>query len=97
MALAVAALLAACGQAAEERAPAASSAGGGAEATSGAAGGRTDRRLRLTRLEGLDADWAQHRRFVSPYHWAPQRWGYNASCACTRSPARRACASRSGA
>ncbi|WP_437766468.1 DUF6055 domain-containing protein [Sorangium sp. So ce764] len=39
--------------------------------------GRTDRRLRLTRLEALDADWAQNRRFVSPYHWAPQRWGYN--------------------
>ncbi|WP_437476150.1 DUF6055 domain-containing protein [Sorangium sp. So ce1014] len=39
--------------------------------------GRTDRRLRLTRLEALDADWAQDRRFVSPYHWAPQRWGYN--------------------
>ncbi|XXX72475.1 DUF6055 domain-containing protein [Sorangium sp. So ce134] len=40
-------------------------------------GGRTERRLRLTRLEALDADWAQHRRFASPYHWAPQRWGYN--------------------
>ncbi|WP_437960222.1 DUF6055 domain-containing protein [Sorangium sp. So ce119] len=39
--------------------------------------GRTERRLRLTRLEALDADWAQDRRFVSPYHWAPQRWGYN--------------------
>ncbi|WP_437785217.1 DUF6055 domain-containing protein [Sorangium sp. So ce1097] len=39
--------------------------------------GRTERRLRLTRLEALDPDWAQSRRFVSPYHWAPQRWGYN--------------------
>ncbi|AUX24377.1 sugar-binding protein [Sorangium cellulosum] len=39
--------------------------------------GRTERRLRLTRLEALDPDWAQNRRFVSPYHWAPQRWGYN--------------------
>jgi hypothetical protein len=39
--------------------------------------GWTDRRLRLTRLESLDADWAQNRRFVSPYYWAPQRWGYN--------------------
>ncbi|WP_437752119.1 DUF6055 domain-containing protein [Sorangium sp. So ce1389] len=39
--------------------------------------GRTERRLRLTELEALGADWAQDRRFVSPYHWAPQRWGYN--------------------
>jgi hypothetical protein len=39
--------------------------------------GRSDRRLRLTRLESLDSSWAQNRRFVSPYHWAPQRWGYN--------------------
>lgn len=39
--------------------------------------GRTDRRLRLTRLESLDSNWAQNRRFVSPYYWAPQRWGYN--------------------
>src|SRR5690606_29640490 len=39
--------------------------------------GRTDRRLRLTRLESLDDDWTETRRFVSPYHWAPQRWGYN--------------------
>ncbi|MET0357582.1 MAG: DUF6055 domain-containing protein [Cellvibrio sp.] len=37
----------------------------------------TQRRLRLTRLESLDTDWAQTRRFVSPYYWAPQRWGYN--------------------
>ncbi|AUX44353.1 uncharacterized protein SOCE26_058170 [Sorangium cellulosum] len=39
--------------------------------------GRTERRLRLTRLESLDEGWAESRRFVSPYHWAPQRWGYN--------------------
>jgi len=37
----------------------------------------TQRRLRVTRLESLDSDWAQNRRFVSPYYWAPQRWGYN--------------------
>lgn len=38
---------------------------------------RNERRLRLTRLEALDASWATNRRFVSPYYWAPQRWGYN--------------------
>lgn len=37
----------------------------------------TARRLRLTQLESLDSSWAQNRRFVSPYYWAPQRWGYN--------------------
>lgn len=35
------------------------------------------RRLRLTQLEALNDDWAQSRRFMSPYYWAPQRWGYN--------------------
>lgn len=40
-------------------------------------GSRTARRLRLTRLEALDDDWQNNRRFVSPYYWAPQRWGYN--------------------
>ncbi len=40
-------------------------------------GARTARRLRVTRLESLDSSWAQNRRFVSPYYWAPQRWGYN--------------------
>jgi len=39
--------------------------------------GWTDRRLRLTRLEPLGQDYAQTRRFASPYYWAPQRWGYN--------------------
>lgn len=39
--------------------------------------GYTQRRLRLTKLESLDANWSQSRRFVSPYYWAPQRWGYN--------------------
>ncbi len=38
---------------------------------------RPERRRRLTSLEPLDADYATHRRFVSPYFWAPQRWGYN--------------------
>lgn len=37
----------------------------------------SQRRLRLTQLEPLDTGWAQHRRFQSPYYWAPQRWGYN--------------------
>ncbi len=37
----------------------------------------TERRLRLTQLESLDGDWKNNHRFVSPYHWAPQRWGYN--------------------
>lgn len=35
------------------------------------------RRRRLTQLEALDDDWANNRRFVSPYYWAPQRFGYN--------------------
>jgi len=39
--------------------------------------GRTDRRLRLTRLEAQNNNWATNRRFQSPYYWAPQRWGYN--------------------
>lgn len=37
----------------------------------------TERRLRRTRLEALGEDFAETRRFVSPYYWAPQRWGYN--------------------
>lgn len=40
-------------------------------------GSRTARRLRRTRLEALGDDWTTTRRFVSPYYWAPQRWGYN--------------------
>ncbi len=35
------------------------------------------RRLRLTRLDPLEPSFATGRRFVSPYLWAPQRWGYN--------------------
>jgi len=42
-----------------------------------APGAFTERRLRLTRLEALEDDWAATRRFASPYYWAPQRWGYN--------------------
>ena len=38
---------------------------------------RPERRLRLTALEALDGQFATNRRFVSPYLWAPQRWGYN--------------------
>jgi hypothetical protein len=43
----------------------------------GDAGAFTERRLRRTRLEALGDDWQTTRRFVSPYYWAPQRWGYN--------------------
>lgn len=38
---------------------------------------KTERHLRLTRLEALDEDYATHRRFAVPYYWAPQRYGYN--------------------
>lgn len=38
---------------------------------------RTERRRRLTQLEPLDADFATNRRFMVPFHWAPQRFGYN--------------------
>jgi hypothetical protein len=38
---------------------------------------KPERRLRITSLEPLDENVAEHRRFVSPYLWAPQRWGYN--------------------
>ncbi len=37
----------------------------------------SQRRLRLTQLESIGDNWAQTRRFSSPYYWAPQRWGYN--------------------
>lgn len=37
----------------------------------------TQRQLRLTRLEPLDISYPTNRRFVSPFYWAPQRWGYN--------------------
>jgi len=40
-------------------------------------GSKTERLLRLTRLEPLASDYASTRRFVSPYYWAPQRYGYN--------------------
>jgi hypothetical protein len=45
--------------------------------TSTTANAQTHRRHRLTKLEPLDSSYAQNRRFVSPYYWAPQRWGYN--------------------
>ena len=38
---------------------------------------KTERRLRTTKLEPLDTSYATSRRFVSPFYWAPQRWGYN--------------------
>jgi len=38
---------------------------------------KTERRLRVTKLEPLDSSYASTRRFMSPYYWAPQRWGYN--------------------
>ncbi len=38
---------------------------------------QTIRRLRTTKVEPLDASYATNRRFSSPYHWAPQRYGYN--------------------
>lgn len=41
------------------------------------AGAYSARHLRMTQLEPLSESWQSDRRFVSPYHWAPQRWGYN--------------------
>jgi hypothetical protein len=38
---------------------------------------QTQRRLRLVQLEALDSSVATNRRFVSPFYWAPQRWGYD--------------------
>jgi hypothetical protein len=38
---------------------------------------RAERLRRLMPLEALDADWATNRRFASPFHGAPQRFGYN--------------------
>lgn len=38
---------------------------------------RPERRRRITSLEPIAEDYAATRRFVSPYFWAPQRWGYN--------------------
>jgi hypothetical protein len=38
---------------------------------------QTWRRLRLTKVEPLDTDYATNRRFISPFYWAPQRFGYN--------------------
>jgi hypothetical protein len=35
------------------------------------------RRLRLTKVEPLDTDYANNRRFMSPLSWSPQRYGYN--------------------
>jgi hypothetical protein len=38
---------------------------------------KNERRLRLTKVEPLDTDYATNRRFISPFSWAPQRYGYN--------------------
>ncbi len=38
---------------------------------------KNERRLRLTKVEPLDTDYANNRRFASPFSWAPQRFGYN--------------------
>ncbi len=38
---------------------------------------QTCRQLRTTKVEPLDADYATNHRFISPFHWAPQRYGYN--------------------
>jgi hypothetical protein len=38
---------------------------------------QTQRRLRIVQLEPLDSSYATNRRFVSPFYWSPQRWGYN--------------------
>jgi len=38
---------------------------------------KTERRLRVTKLEPLDTSYATNRRFMSPFYWAPQRFGYN--------------------
>ena len=38
---------------------------------------RPERRMRLTRLDPVDASFATNRRFATPSAWAPQRWGYN--------------------
>lgn len=38
---------------------------------------QTWRRLRVTKVEPLGSDYGTTRRFISPVHWAPQRFGYN--------------------
>ena len=38
---------------------------------------QTWRRLRTTKVEPLDTSYASNRRFISPYYWAPQPFGYN--------------------
>jgi hypothetical protein len=38
---------------------------------------KNERRLRLAKVEPLDTSYATHRRFISPFSWAPQRYGYN--------------------
>ena len=38
---------------------------------------RSERMRRLMPLEALDEQWSTNRRFASPFHGAPQRFGYN--------------------
>ncbi len=38
---------------------------------------KAERRLRLVQLEPLDDQFADNRRFMSPFYWAPQRLGYD--------------------
>jgi hypothetical protein len=38
---------------------------------------QSTRRLRLTKVEPLDANYGTNRRFIAPHAWAPQRYGYN--------------------
>lgn len=38
---------------------------------------KAERMRRLMPLEALDGNWATNRRFASPFHGAPQRFGYN--------------------
>jgi hypothetical protein len=38
---------------------------------------QTIRRLRTTKVEPLDNGFGTNRRFISPFSWAPQRYGYN--------------------
>jgi hypothetical protein len=43
---------------------------------------RPERRLRLTQLEPLDAQWAGNRRFFSPYYWRPSGGATTWSACC---------------
>ncbi len=38
---------------------------------------KNERRLRLTKVEPLDTNYATNRELISPFYMAPQRYGYN--------------------